>query len=249
MDLTFLGSGGWIPTSNRETCSVLVRDQSRALLIDAGTGVRRLVDRPELLYGLEELSVALTHFHLDHVVGLAYLPAIADRLHPSIWAPGKLLYRGPTEEILHRLLGRPFFARSLQTFVTSVEEFREGSQHVAGFEVATRIQRWHCDPTLALRINCQLTYCTDTAFDPLNAKFAEGSGILCHEAWYSKARTDDDSHTAAGEAGLIAREASVAQLVLIHINPRLRSDEELLRFARAEFGDTILASDGLALRL
>ena len=36
-----LGSGGWIPTATRETTCVLVRDGEHALILDAGTGLRR----------------------------------------------------------------------------------------------------------------------------------------------------------------------------------------------------------------
>jgi len=37
-----LGSGGWMPTAARATCSTLVRKGPDALLIDSGTGVARL---------------------------------------------------------------------------------------------------------------------------------------------------------------------------------------------------------------
>ena len=36
--------------------------------------------------------VFCTHFHLDHVAGLAYLPAIGMCDQTTIWGPGRLLY-------------------------------------------------------------------------------------------------------------------------------------------------------------
>src|SRR5690348_8444371 len=51
-----LGTGGWMPTADRATMSVLVRDGDRALLLDAGTGASRLVYEPELLAGAGRLD-------------------------------------------------------------------------------------------------------------------------------------------------------------------------------------------------
>jgi ribonuclease BN (tRNA processing enzyme) len=108
VEATILGSGGWIPTGRRETTSVLVRRGDRALLLDAGTGARRLVGG-DLLHGVARLDVVLTHFHLDHVCGLAYLPALATATR--IWAPGRWLYGRPSAELLAPLLAAPALAR------------------------------------------------------------------------------------------------------------------------------------------
>ena len=75
--LIILGGGGWFPAHGRQTACALLRDGDSAIMIDAGTGVGRLVERPELLDGIERLDILLTHFHLDHVAGLAYLPGAA----------------------------------------------------------------------------------------------------------------------------------------------------------------------------
>ena len=41
-----LGSGGWIPTGRRATTCVLVRRGDAALILDAGTGLHRLITEP-----------------------------------------------------------------------------------------------------------------------------------------------------------------------------------------------------------
>ncbi len=105
-----LGSGGWIPTSKRETCCALVRRGTDVLVLDAGTGLQRLVERPDLLEGAENVHIVLTHFHLDHVVGLSYLPALAVARPPVVWGPGALLADATTRSLLERLLDPPLFA-------------------------------------------------------------------------------------------------------------------------------------------
>lgn len=69
--------GSWMPAEGRETACVLLRRDHSVVLLDAGTGVRRLAgEHSDLLARATRLDVLLTHFHLDHVCGLSYLPAL-----------------------------------------------------------------------------------------------------------------------------------------------------------------------------
>lgn len=235
MDCVLLGSGGWLPTSRRETCCALFRDGAKALLVDAGTGLSRLVEQPELIAGVERLEIVLTHFHLDHVIGLSYLPALALPAPPTLWGPGRHLYDTPTEAVLGRLLGAPLFALAPRDLLAAVREVPEGSFSAAGIEIDTRTQRRHAHPTVALRIGDDATYCTDTAFDPENALFAQGTRVLLHEAWHALDTCEDAGHTAAGEAARLAGLAGVGALVLIHVNPLLDDETALEHAARARF--------------
>jgi len=216
------------------------------LVIDAGTGLSRLVENAELLEGVRTLDIVLTHFHLDHVVGLAYLPALPLSEPPRIHGPGKRLYGVPTGEILGRLLGPPLFALDVPELASGVEEIGEGDCAAGPFELRGRIQRRHNDPTLALRLDDALTYCTDTAYDPGNIDFAKGSRVLCHEAWYSEdAPREESTHSSSRQAAEVAREAEVERLVLIHIRPG--ADESPLEaeagsvFARSMVGADLVS--------
>jgi ribonuclease BN (tRNA processing enzyme) len=241
MEGVLLGSGGWIPTSRRETCCAYLRQGSHVLLLDAGTGIRRLVEDRSLLDGVRRLDLVLTHFHLDHVVGLSYLPALS--LRPTVWGPGELLAGTSTRSILDRLLDPPLFAAPLDAIACEVREVGMGALELDSFGVAVRVQERHSAPTVALRVNDVVTYCTDTAPDPGNVAFAEGSHVLLHEAWYAEDTSDDATHTASGDAGRIARETGVERLVLIHVNPLVRSDDDLAAPARTEFGKTEVGID------
>lgn len=235
MDGLLLGSGGWIPTSRRETCSALFRQGADALIIDAGTGIQQLLEHPDLVAGAESVHIVLTHFHLDHVVGLSYLPALQLRRPPVIWGAGERLAGIPTRSLLERLLGPPLFSGKLDTIASDVREVPDAPFELDSFPLSTRVQQRHSEPTLAIRIGNAVTYCTDTAPDPENVGFATGSHVLLHEAWYAQATSDDENHSAGGDAGRIAREAEVERLVLIHVNPLQDSDEKLVESARNEF--------------
>ena len=244
MQVKVLGSGGYVPTDRRETACALVRNGTEALCIDAGSGARRLLSDPALLDGVERLHVVLTHFHLDHILGLFFLPAVKPSV--EIWAAGPALEATENEDLLRRVLGPPFAPRSFVSGFAAIHELGVGDVRVGPFDVRTRIQLRHSNPTLALRFADDLVWCTDTAFDEENAEFARGVRVLFHEAFYPAEHTDDPGHTASGEAAQIAAAAQAQRLVLIHVNPALDDEERMLAYARPAFAATEVARDGIA---
>lgn len=239
-----------MPTDRRETACVYLRDGADVLLLDAGTGMRRLVTEPELLHGVERLHVALTHFHHDHVFGLIALPALRSLAAREVWAPGLRVAQAPAEEVVTTLLGPPYLAGTpadvVGEFLTGIREL-EDTAEIGPFRLETRVQPRHTCSTLAFRVNGELAYCTDTAYDAENAAFARGARILLHEAVHPGDETDDPIHSAAGEAGRIAAAAEVERLVLCHVNPMLDDEEELLSGATARFEATTVGRDRLTL--
>jgi ribonuclease BN (tRNA processing enzyme) len=228
---TILGSGGWFACDERETACTLVRDGSRAVLLDAGSGLPRA-----RLEGVSELHIVLTHFHLDHVCGLPAVPSLP--VVPTIWAPGRLAYGRASEEILAPLRTPPLSAFTAEE-LGPVRELEE-SQRIAGFDVAARVQERHWDPTVGLRVGSFLALITDTAYDPGSGPFARGVSHLLHEAWGLESTEGDAS---AADAGRVAREAGAGTLTLIHLNPRLADPGALLEAATP----AQLGRDGLEL--
>jgi ribonuclease BN (tRNA processing enzyme) len=237
-----LGSGGWLPTDLRETACVYIRSGSEVLLLDAGSGMRRLVTEPELLDGVERVSVVLSHFHLDHVVGLAALSGM--ELARDVWMPARLLAGIPAGEVLDRLVGAPFFTGSER--VAAAREL-EGDTEIGPFELKIRVQPQHPGRSIAVKVDGTVTYCTDTAFDAANVDFARGSRLLLHESFWGGDTTDDPGHTAAGEAARLAADAGVERLVLMHINPVGVDEADLERSAQAAFPAAEVGRDGLVL--
>lgn len=91
MDLSvaFLGTGGPVPTALRGTASLLVTRGSDRLMFDCGEGTQRQM---RLSTGLVQVTeIYLTHFHLDHCLGLPGLLKtydLNDRTEPlSLYGP------------------------------------------------------------------------------------------------------------------------------------------------------------------
>lgn len=237
-----LGSGGRAPSRVRETACLLIREEDgRALLLDAGSGARRLLTDPAYLEGVRELDVVLTHFHLDHVCGLAYLPLL--EIAATIWAPGGWLY-GEESATLLDPLRRPPLAPSDITDVYPVNELKPGVQVIGGFVVRASAQPRHWAPSAGLRIGDELALITDTPYEPTSAALAEGVAHLLHEAWSSShAPTYADKDATAADAGRVAREAHVGELTLIHLNPQLPDLSVLLDDASPAFDRVSLGTD------
>lgn len=248
--LTILGGGGWLPAYRRHTATALLRDGESAIMIDAGTGVSRLIERPDLMAGLTRLDIILTHFHLDHIAGLAYLPAVGACEHTTIWGPGRLLYGTSTTSLLERVSHEPFHPVPLEEQDIEVQDIPDGELELAGVRMSTRTQRRHSAPSLGLRFDDRLAWVTDTAHDPDSSTFAAGCDWLAHEAWFTTAHPrNEEIHTSAADAAQIAAQAGIEQLLLIHLPPFEPSVERVVAEARATTPGAISADDGLALEL
>ncbi len=76
MRVTFLGTGGAVPTTERNPSSVLVNREGDRLLFDVGEGTQRQMMR--FGTGFTISDVFLTHLHGDHVLGLPGLVQTMD---------------------------------------------------------------------------------------------------------------------------------------------------------------------------
>lgn len=68
LSVTFLGTGGSVPSARRSTASVLIARGGHRLMFDCGEGTQRQMQRSLGLAQLDEIY--LTHFHADHMLGL-----------------------------------------------------------------------------------------------------------------------------------------------------------------------------------
>ncbi len=249
MQVTLLGTMGWMPSDTRETTCTACRDGDELLLFDAGTGLRRLLDPSSsgLLDGVSRVHLFLSHYHLDHTCGLAYLPGVLPDRRIVLHPPSAETTGVDPEAAVAGLLRRPYNPKDLaELHDISIEPLREGPNEVAGHEVRVRRQQ-HTDVSVSWRVDDAFVQATDTQADPGVVEFASGVGLLLHEAWYmaDQPRADDvpqelragyAAHSEATAVARLAKSAGVRRLVLIHLNPLLHEDG--LRSLAAAAGDT-----------
>jgi ribonuclease BN (tRNA processing enzyme) len=248
MRMTVLGSGGWIPTNSRQTSCYLITSGTEALILDAGTGFGALHINPSLLDGVETVTVALSHFHLDHVTGLGFVSerALGGRAL-TIAGPGSMAYGRPTRSIVEeQLLASPFQTTSPLASARWAE-LGWDTLGFAGHEIQTWEQTRHPLPSAGLRVGDRFAYCTDTEFDPRTIRHVAGVATLLHEAW--EPNDAERGHTSGDEAGTIAAEAGVSRLLITHNNPLPGVAEHTAQAAQAQFDAALSAADGIILDL
>ena len=95
-------------------------------------------------------------------------------------------------------------------------------------------------------------YCLDTAYYEKIIPIIEGVDLLYHEATFSHediVRAKETYHSSARQAALIAQAAQVKKLVIAHFSARITNENILLNEAREVFPDTILANEGMVLKV
>lgn len=234
MKITPLGTNGYFPSHGRQTMSFLLAMENRVILLDAGSGVGRLIaeEQAAKLAGVDSIDVILSHYHLDHIVGLSYLPAVCAKASLRLHAPGPPLVDAPAIDTLNAFLRPPYFPRTLDDFPVPLKvlEYSQQSLKIGSIEVDFRRQV-HPGGSVGMRFGDALAYITDTVVDPATVDFVRGVDLLLHEVWLpDEADATAHGHSWARGVARIAAEAEVGCLVPIHHHPQ-HSTYELQRMA------------------
>jgi len=256
-----LGTGGFIPTKQRETSAVLVRRGKTALLFDAGTGIGRLLesDYRKEFDGLKRLNLFISHYHLDHVIGLTWMVKVWNA-ELRLYVPSQPLVDTTSHEALKRLTNLPLFALPLEQFPfpTTVFPFADESSFAVDDFTIHVIQQDHPGGSVGFRVDDQFAYVTDTDPDENHVAFLKDVPLALIDAMF-----DSDDHKAAaiskGKAdhgsnlgvAAIAQRAGVGRLGLIHINPSYSKEhcEDLVAESRAIFPTTFIPEDGVPIMI
>jgi len=258
MKLTIGGCRGANPvvhqgyfTYGGDTTSFLVQGaMGDDLLIDAGTGVRGLGALLQATSGSRRLMVLMSHYHLDHIIGL---PSLA-LLHDAHW---QVTFASPVREghrigvVLPRLLKAPFWPMQVEDLAADIrfktlsgKASKEAKpwgdlrirwcpvQHPGGC-TAYRIEEG--DLSLVIATDMEWALSTPSQRKALHALCATPTpaGLLLMDGQYAT-RTypghEGWGHSTWQECVAFARAAGVERLVITHHGPD-QDDEELDRKA------------------
>lgn len=278
MQVTFLGVRGSTPAPGADfvryggnTSSVAISRNGTApdLLLDAGTGARRLASimdgRP--FHG----AVLLTHLHWDHTHGLPFATALD---HPDATVDVFI----PAQETDSAAAA---FARSMSppSFPITPAQLRgrwtfnaldEGDHQVGGFTITAREVPHKGGRTFGYRVadeTAVIAYLPDHgpsalgpgtdglgALHPAALTLAARADLLIHDAQYTASELPARvgfGHSAMDYAVALGREARVCCVALFHHDPA-RTDDELdavaQHFSSAVSPTVIVAREGLSIQ-
>jgi ribonuclease BN (tRNA processing enzyme) len=187
----------------------------------------------KIIESKKRLNIILSHYHLDHVIGLSYLAGLGPGKSVRLFAPGAPFVEARAEDAVNKLLNPPLFSLSFEQYPVDTElvpvnnsELRINS-HVFQF-----IKLNHPGGSMGIRINDDICYITDTSVDQSYADFISGCGYLMHEVWVTKAEAEVHEKEYSGHSVLedvvaLAARARVKNLIPVHFHPRW-SEETLL---------------------
>jgi len=261
LNLEFWGVRGTCPVSgnNRSMygghtpCSSLETPDGNVLIIDAGTGIKRLGDKLQRERGEKPLSLylLLTHFHLDHIMGLPFfMPLFSPEVTVFVYADCS---PEETEENLSGLMAGRYFPVSLEE-TQSKKIFKQVDKD--GIEIGGSLISYsplnHPQGSVAYKIHAEksaVVFATDTEHPPQGideklADFASGADVFVCDAMFTPEEYESGrmgwGHSTWLEGTKLAKKAGVRKLYLSHFNPDHNDNQidQIITLARDQFPDT-----------
>jgi ribonuclease BN (tRNA processing enzyme) len=253
MRLVVLGSGTSVPHARRASSSHWLETRGGSLMLDCSApAVHRAAQEGCDWANLD--AVWISHFHLDHVGGLAPLlfgtkhaPQTRGRRKPlNIYGPRGLekLFRAFDQANNYDLLKQPFPTEIRE--VAPLEDF----DLLPGLRAQT-FSTPHTSESLALRLTetetgASLVYTSDTGYTDALAGFARGVGLFLMECSFPRDKPVE-THLELEDAMRLARLAAPRRALLSHLYPEWDGIDLAADARKLWDGETIEARDGLRL--
>jgi phosphoribosyl 1,2-cyclic phosphodiesterase len=230
------------------------------IIIDSGTGIIKLghsLMKKEIGDQLS-LHLFLTHFHLDHIMGLPFFsPLYSPKVKITFYAPPGAK---DTERYLSGLMSEKYFpikfkqTKSLKIF----KKIPEGNFNIGGFNIS-HCPLNHPQGSLAFRFlekKRNVIFATDTehyekGIDEKLVSFAHNAYLFIYDATFTPSEFKSGKrgwgHSTWLEGTKLASQAKVSNLYLSHFNP-FHYDSKIdgiVSQARKEFPRTYGAREGL----
>jgi len=276
--LKFYGTRGSIPICDagfqqfggNTTClQITFTDTNRIAIIDAGTGLRNLGrDLRAIGHKQDEIAIAFTHFHWDHIQGFPFFaPAYDPGQKITILTLGKDQTVGNLREVFEVQMQSEYFPVQLDHMGANFEflQIADASKHftaINNVQTMVTAQRYnHPGGAYSFRIERGgkvLVICTDVEHgenvDLRLVELARGADLLVHEAQYTAEellKRRGWGHSSYDQAMQVAEMAGVKRLAITHHDPEHDDDflQRIEKLCQGRFPNTVLAREGMEIAI
>ncbi len=249
--VTFLGTSAALSSADRANVAFLVTHGETRILAECGPHIVAQLSRAGIT--ASQLHILfVSHIHGDHTLGFPML--MLERFLARCQSRLRVVCHEQLPDAFETITRTVYpemsdYLRDTCTFVPLSST--SSSSLPLGEEIhLSTIPASHSVPTLAVRLDIDgrsIVYSGDTEYNPELAEFASKADLLIHDANESSTLEPGKpafNHTAALDAGRVARAADVGILALVHIQRSFRGQEEVLkREAGSAFGGKIVIPD------
>ncbi|MFH1442338.1 MAG: MBL fold metallo-hydrolase [Candidatus Omnitrophota bacterium] len=246
MKLHFLGTNGWYDTQQGNTLSVLLDTNKAYVVFDAGGGFYKL---DKYITKNKPIILLLSHFHLDHIIGLHALNKFNFSQGINVFGPKGI------KKVFNVIINNPYSkpVNKLKTKII-IREFSNTLKLPIDIEYKELLHSCLCYGYRVSSEGKKVVFCTDTGLCPNLSLLADGADILITECSLAPGQTDNNwPHLNPEQAASIAKACKVKKLILTHFDAGvyLTSKDRLSaqNAARTIFKNTVAAKDGLNIKI
>ena len=246
MKIYFLGTMGWFDTKLGNTLCVLVDTGKEYVIFDAGTGLFKIDnyikdERPIYLF--------LSHFHLDHIIGLHTLNKFSFPQGINVFGPKgvkkmfSLIINTPYSKPINKLKSR-----------VRVTEINHKTKLPFDIKYKELLHTTVCYGYRLVTGGISVAFCTDTGPCKSISSLGVNADVLITESSLPAGIVDRGwPHLNPEQAAKAARTSKAKKLVLVHFDagdyPKESDIRSAEKSARKIFKNTVAARDGDCLRL
>lgn len=246
MKIRFLGTNGWYDTKTGNTLCVLIETKAAYVVFDAGGGFYKLdrfvkKDKPVYLF--------LSHFHLDHTVGLHALNKFRFKRGLDVYGPPGL------KRFFKDVIKKPYTIGLLDlSMKVRLHEISQKAVMPKGLSWAPLV---HSTTSYGYRLETEgkiVAFCTDTGICDNYYTLAKGADLLISECSLRPGQYNRKwPHLNPAEAAIAASEAKVKRLALIHFDayfyPDFKIRQKAQQVARKIFKKSFVCYDDRNIKL
>lgn len=249
MKITFLGTNGWFDTKTGNTVCTLIETKDYYIILDAGSGFYKL---DEYIKNKKPIFLFLSHFHLDHIIGLHCKNKFNFRQGISVY-----VQKG-TKDIFNKIINQPFtlpLQSEAMPYSMKIYELSDQKNNPPFLKEFKLLDHW--SPCVGFRFELEgkaVSYCVDTAPCGNLSKLAENVDLLITECSFRIGeRWEREVHLNPETAAKIARTAKVKKLALTHFDAfrykTLKQRKEAEKYARKIFKNTFCVTDDIKIEI